>query len=94
MEFSVTKAKALNTLNSLEWNTSNIGTNSNNNEKLFKGMALSKNKHKTQSVTDARFDIEKIQWKATYSFTVGITKYHRQPKSYYKDWVEHCLGTL
>ena len=48
MEFSVTKAKALDTLNSLEWNTSNIGTNSNHNEKLFKGMVLSKNKHKTQ----------------------------------------------
>ena len=47
-ELSITKAKAVGTLNSLEWKTSNVGTNSNHNEKLLKGMVLSKNKHKTQ----------------------------------------------
>ena len=36
MELSITKAKTLHILNSLESKTSNIGTNSNNNEKKFK----------------------------------------------------------
>ena len=48
MELSITKAKNLHTLNSLESNTSNIGRNSNNNEKILKGMVLSKHKHETQ----------------------------------------------
>ena len=48
MELSITKAKTLHTSNSLESKTSNIGTNSNNNEKIFKGMVLSKNKNETQ----------------------------------------------
>ena len=44
---------------------------------MFKGMVLSKNKHETQEVTAGSFDTEKIQWQATYSFTVGFTKLHR-----------------
>ena len=44
---------------------------------FFKAMMLSKNKHETPSVTDGRFDTQKIQWEATYTFTVGITKYHK-----------------
>ena len=48
IHLSVKKAKTLDTLDSLVSKTSNIGTNSNNNEKMFKGMVLSKNKHETQ----------------------------------------------
>ena len=48
IELSITKTKTLDTLNSLESKTSNNGRNSNNNEKRFKGMVLSKNKHETQ----------------------------------------------
>ena len=59
MELSITKAKTLHTLNSLESKTSNIGTNSNNNEKKFKHALLSKNKHETQYVTYGRFDTER-----------------------------------
>ena len=40
-------------------------------------MMLSKNKHETPEVTDGRFATEKLRWQATYTFTVGITKYHK-----------------
>ena len=40
-------------------------------------MMLSKKNHEIPSVTDGRFDTEKIQWQATYRFTVGFTNYHR-----------------